>query len=108
MVDVAKYRAILEARAAELEARLQEIADELDSHQSKDWEELATEREGDEVLEHEGKLAQEELARIKAAFVRMEEDEYGYCVDCGDEISPERLDILPATPFCRVCAAKHA
>ena len=107
MVDVARYRAKLEQRRDELQARLQEIDAELDSHRSKDWEELATEREGDEVLESEGRMAQEELARIQAAFARMEEDEYGYCVDCGDEIAPERLDILPATPFCQVCAAKH-
>ena len=104
MVKIAKYRAILEKREAELEARLQEIDAELDSHQSKDWEELATEREGDEVLEHEGKLAQEEIAKIKAAYGRMEEGEFGYCVKCGEEISTERLDVVPFTPFCRNCA----
>ncbi|HHL21877.1 MAG TPA: TraR/DksA family transcriptional regulator [Aliiroseovarius sp.] len=107
MIDIAKYRAKLEARQAELLARLEEIEAELESHHSKDWEDLATEREGDEVLEEEARLAREELAQIAAAFTRMEEGEYGYCVECGDEISPERLDILPATPFCRVCAAKH-
>ena len=105
MVDVAKYRQILEKREAELEARLREIDAELDSHQSKDWEELATEREGDEVLEQEGRLAQEEISKIKAAFARMEAGEFGYCVKCGDEISPERLDVVPFTPFCRNCAA---
>ncbi|MGP1355336.1 MAG: TraR/DksA family transcriptional regulator, partial [Roseicyclus sp.] len=41
----------LEDRLAALTERLQEIEEELDSHQSKDWEELAVEREGDEVLE---------------------------------------------------------
>jgi RNA polymerase-binding transcription factor DksA len=25
-------------------------------------------------------------------------------VTCGKEISAERLDVLPATPFCRDCA----
>lgn len=104
MVDVAKYRRMMEKRKAELEARLQEIDAELDSHQSKDWEELATEREGDEVLEQEGRLAQEEIAKIQAAFARMEAGEYGYCVKCGVAISPERLDVVPFTPFCRNCA----
>lgn len=107
MIDIAKYRAKLEARQAELQARIEEIEAELESHDANDWEDLATEREGDEVLEEEARLAREELAQIAAAFTRMEEGEYGYCVECGDEISPERLDILPATPFCRVCAAKH-
>ena len=102
-----KRRKALETRLQELEARIQHIDEELDSHNSKDWEELATEREEDEVLEGMGLSAQAEIRMIKAALDRMKTDEYGYCVDCGDTISPERLDVLPYTPFCRVCAAKH-
>ncbi len=107
MIDIAKYRTRLENRRKELIERVQEIEAELESHHSRDWEDLATEREGDEVLQEEARLAQEELTRIAAAFDRMDADEYGYCVECGDEIAPERLEILPATPFCQVCAAKH-
>ncbi|HHB81195.1 MAG TPA: TraR/DksA family transcriptional regulator [Aliiroseovarius sp.] len=104
MVDIAKYKAQLAKREAELDARLLEIEAELDSHHSKDWEELATEREGDEVLEREGQLAKEEIAKIQAAYARLEEGEFGYCVKCGAEIQPERLDLVPFTPFCRKCA----
>ena len=107
MVDVNRYRDILNARMKELDKRLHEIEDELDSHQSKDWEELAVEREEDEVLEGLGNSGQTEIAQIQAAFVRMDEGEFGYCVECGNEISPERLKVLPHTPFCRDCAAKH-
>lgn len=107
MVDVNRYRGILNARVKELDKRLHEIEDELDSHQSKDWEELAVEREEDEVLEGLGNSGQTEIAQIKAAFARMDEGEFGYCVECGNEISPERLDVLPHTPFCHGCASKH-
>ncbi|MHA1127489.1 MAG: TraR/DksA C4-type zinc finger protein, partial [Alphaproteobacteria bacterium] len=31
--------------------------------------------------------------------------EYGVCVACGEDISEERLDVLPDTPKCRKCAA---
>ena len=62
MVDTAKYREVLETRLAELQDRLQEIDEALDSHQSKDWEELATEREGDEVLEQMGSTGKAEIA----------------------------------------------
>lgn len=106
MVDTAKYRTILETRLAELNERLQEIDEALDSHQSRDWEELATEREGDEVLERMGSSGKEEIARIQAALTRMDEGEFGYCVSCGDEISEERLDVVPYTPFCHTCADK--
>ncbi|MEJ1992253.1 MAG: TraR/DksA C4-type zinc finger protein [Maritimibacter sp.] len=65
-----------------------------------------TEREGDEVLESMGVSGKTEITRIKAALARMDEDEFGYCVTCGDEIPEERLDVVPYTPFCRVCADK--
>jgi len=107
MVDTAKYREVLEARLTELQARLQEIDEALDSHQSKDWEELATEREGDEVLEQMGSSGRVEITKIKAALDRVDEGEFGYCVSCGDEISADRLDVVPHTPFCRNCADKR-
>jgi RNA polymerase-binding transcription factor DksA len=44
---------------------------------------------------------------IEAALHRIEAGEYGECVSCGAEIDPERLDLVPATPFCATCAAKH-
>jgi RNA polymerase-binding transcription factor DksA len=108
MADISKRRAALNDRLEELEARLLQIDEELDSHTTKDWEELAVEREEDEVLEGMGLSAQAEIRMIKAALHRMDEGEYGYCVECGDKISEERLDILPYTPFCAKCAAKHS
>ena len=107
MVDTAKYRDVLEGRLAELQERLQEIDEALDSHQSKDWEELATEREGDEVLEQMGSSGKVEITKIQAALARMDEGEFGFCVSCGDEIATERLDVVPYTPFCRACAEKR-
>lgn len=105
MTDLAQRRAQLTDRLRALDARLHEIEDELDSHQSKDWEEMAVEREGDEVLERLGASGQAEIARIKAALARMDAGEYGDCVKCGEPISEERLDLLPWTPFCRRCAS---
>ena len=95
----------LETRLALLNARIGEIETELDSHQSKDWEDLATEREGDEVLESMGNSAQAEIRMIEAALRRIALGTYGECARCGVEITPERLDLLPYTPFCRDCAA---
>ena len=104
MTDLATSRAQLEQRLAFLEARLRALDAELDSHQSKDWQELATEREGDEVLEKLGQSGEVEIARIRAALVRMDAGDYGVCVTCGAEISAARLDLLPYTPFCRGCS----
>lgn len=104
MTSVAERRAALLARQSDLTRRIEGIGAELDSHESKDWEEMATEREADEVLQDLGHSARAELRMIAAALARIEEGEYGFCVTCGSEIAGERLDLLPATPFCRNCA----
>ncbi|WP_430463999.1 TraR/DksA family transcriptional regulator [Tabrizicola sp.] len=94
----------LETRLAELEARLTGIEAELDSHNSPDWEDLATERESDEVLEDLGTAGQLEVRQIKAALQRIAEGTYGECTKCGADIDAARLDILPHSPFCSACA----
>lgn len=104
MVNLDMRKKALEDRLKELDVRLHDIEEELDAHTSKDWEELATEREEDEVLEGMGVSGQAEIAQIRAALKRMEEGEYGFCVKCGDEIAEARLDVVPATPFCAKCA----
>ncbi|SIN83266.1 TraR/DksA family transcriptional regulator [Vannielia litorea] len=104
MTDLMTRKAALEKRLAELDDRLHEIRDELVSHNSADWEELATEREEDEVLEGQGLQGQAEMAAIRAALDRIEAGDYGFCTRCGTEISQERLDLLPHTPFCKACA----
>jgi RNA polymerase-binding transcription factor DksA len=104
MTTVARREAILRTRLGELERRLAGIDAELESHASRDWEELAVEREEDEVLEGMGQSGLAEIEKIRAALARIGDGSYGVCVRCGDPISEERLDVLPATPFCRTCA----
>lgn len=42
--------------------------------------------------------------RIDAALARMDEDEFGYCQDCGERIAKARLDLDPTVPNCVSCA----
>ncbi len=42
--------------------------------------------------------------RLKAALKRMEEGEYGYCEDCGEDIAVKRLEFDPAANKCIECA----
>ena len=44
------------------------------------------------------------INRIKAALNRIKEGEFGFCLNCGDEIAVKRLDIDPSTPTCISCA----
>ena len=45
-----------------------------------------------------------ELQRIEQAFKAMEQGEYGFCVECGEEIALKRLEIDPAAIACVKCA----
>lgn len=44
-----------------------------------------------------------ERQRIIAALARVAEGEYGYCVTCGDDIDPARLNADPAVAVCAPC-----
>ncbi len=48
---------------------------------------------------------QHDLSRIQMAMTRIGDDEYGYCVDCGEEIPDGRLEIDPMAERCVNCAA---
>ena len=42
---------------------------------------------------------------IAAAFARMDEGEYGYCSECGEDIPLKRLELDPTVPTCIRCAS---
>lgn len=100
----AKFEPRLRARLAELEARLREIETELVRPGDPDDEERAIEREGDEVHEAQGRAGLDEIRMIRAALDRIEKGEYGYCVNCGEEIAEARLEVVPHAARCRNCA----
>lgn len=103
MLDVARFKTMLIARAAELGHRLDDIEHELDAPAPQDFEDRATEREGDEVLEHLGAAGLKEIHQIEAALKRIRDGEYGVCVVCGNDISEERLTAVPHAARCRNC-----
>ncbi len=45
----------------------------------------------------------ETLQKIDEALVRLEEGTYGYCFECGSEISERRLRALPFAVRCKDC-----
>lgn len=49
---------------------------------------------------------QAELIRIDQAFRRIEAKEYGFCVECDEEIALKRLEIDPAAATCIKCAGR--
>ncbi|MEQ9257469.1 MAG: TraR/DksA C4-type zinc finger protein [Roseovarius sp.] len=45
-----------------------------------------------------------ERRRLQSALARMDEGEFGYCEECGEEIAPGRLRLDPAATRCVECA----
>ena len=95
---------MLHERKAWLEKSLDQIEETLDAPPPKDFEDRATEREGDEVLESLGTVELNELKQINAALKRVDDGTFGVCVQCGEDISTERLNVIPHAARCRNCA----
>ena len=47
---------------------------------------------------------QQRIVKLKAAIKRVEDDEYGICLKCEDEISANRLKSVPEATLCIKCA----
>lgn len=103
-MDIQRFQDLLTTRAKYLEVSLNEIEASLDAEAPKDFEDRATEREGDEVLERLGTHELIELRQVKDALQRIEAGRFGTCAACGEEISVARLEIVPHTQKCRNCA----
>ncbi|WP_417448888.1 TraR/DksA family transcriptional regulator [Kordiimonas sp.] len=44
------------------------------------------------------------LSRIKAAFIRLDNGEFGNCLQCGEEINKKRLELDPTVAVCTNCS----
>jgi RNA polymerase-binding transcription factor DksA len=109
MIAFDDARKRLKSRLAELDTRLVDIEHDLDEARPADFEEAASDRESDEMLEELGSVGLQEVRMIEAALKRLDQGTYGICMSCGEEISPERLEAVPHAPLCRTCAGagKH-
>jgi len=48
-------------------------------------------------------MKSETLAKIGDALARLEQGDYGYCFECGEEIAEKRLRALPFAVRCKDC-----
>lgn len=57
---------------------------------------------GQQALSH----SPHDIRKIDRALKRIEEGQYGLCLDCGSGIEFARLEIIPESTHCIVCARK--
>jgi len=110
MTDVTKRHAKLRLI---LTTRRRQIQTDLDGRIRKDRADGS--KQGFDELEHSEADTQgditlalvqmkvETLARIDAALVRVDTDQYGSCAECECEISERRLQALPFAVRCQSC-----
>ena len=100
--EINKYKAMLEAKQAELSAGLrnrEDIAIEK-TPDAIDEVQLAGERElAIRNLDRESNL----LRNVKGALVRIADGSYGICMHCEEDIKIKRLDAVPWTKYCIKC-----
>lgn len=59
--------------------------------------------QGQQMAQANHRRREQTLRAIQAALVRIEKNDFGYCIECGDEINPQRLAIDPTTAMCIQC-----
>jgi len=108
MTDVKHFEGLLLAR---LEALRQSSEDSADSRDPAPLDQQAVGRVSRIDAMQRQAMAQagesrrlNEISSIKAALKRIERDEFGDCLKCGEEISVKRLEINPAAALCIRCA----
>lgn len=107
-VDTEKFRALLDARKTTLTASIENASEsaapvELDQQVQGRLSRMDA-IQGQAMAQATIERRRVEIAQIDAAFKRMDEDEFGYCVECGEEIAEKRLELNPAIARCVECA----
>ena len=102
-------RLSLTARLAQLERHLRAIETDrrrITNPLDPDWEEQASARHNDAVLDQLAAGDRQQMAAMRAALTRMAEGPYGICRTCEASIAPQRLAALPYATQCLVCATQ--
>lgn len=97
-------RAELQAKKQELSARLERIKANLQRGFDSDSKEMAKELEDSEVVDALGNEARDEIAKISAALVRLDNGRYGTCSECSEPIEADRIKVYPYADECIECA----
>jgi DnaK suppressor protein len=59
-----------------------------------------------DLLHRLGDNKREQILAIDSALERMDQGDYGYCAECGEEINIKRLEIQPDALWCVDCKGR--
>ncbi|MDT8404300.1 TraR/DksA family transcriptional regulator [Sulfuriflexus sp.] len=109
-MDIEDFRSILLARRAALQEDASlgaETSATVELDQSRMGRLSRMDAMQGQAMSQEAQRRREmELRQIAGALQRIETGDYGYCIDCDQQIAEARLEIDPAALRCILCAGK--
>ncbi len=102
MENIRKYEEILKKTELELEEELKstpvikDYGDDIDHGEEEADESISADDQAaviDSIRNH--------IEEVRMALVRMENETYGKCEKCGEDIETEVLDLVPESRYCR-------
>ncbi|QSQ16224.1 MULTISPECIES: TraR/DksA family transcriptional regulator [Myxococcus] len=109
--DLLRVREILQRRRREIlttsDGTHRELTALKEQERDPEYEENAQSELADYTLSSLMEAQRREIMLIDAALRRMDMGVFGECVDCGQEISMERLEALPFAIRCEEDATSH-
>lgn len=107
MSEYKNIRQQLLARYQEIQERLGRITRDVrrvNKPLDADFAEQAVELENKDVLDALDDSIRAEMEQIQMTLSRLDNGQYGICAVCGEKIPVKRLEALPHTSHCVVCA----
>lgn len=107
--DITRFRALIRDRLAAIKAENQ-LGQEAQSVVQLDQQSVGRLSRMDAIQNQAMAVAQQnrrdiQTRRLMAALTRIDEDEFGYCEDCGEDIAQKRLELDPSVTKCISCAS---
>ena len=105
-MNTKKFKNELAKKLIDQQAILKSATDDAESIRRpycRDLWEIAEETERAVIVDNTLQQTQQNIKKIENALSKIEKSDYGFCEECGDDISPERLSIVPEAAFCQSC-----
>ena len=101
--QIKKIKARLEEERAVIVSKLKGKDLSVDESETPDPVDLAVRNYSKNVMLAVSENESRQLTQIEDALERIEDDEYGLCVNCEKKVNPKRLNAIPWARYCLDC-----